>query len=37
LAADLGILEQLLADALDGLAYRLDVGGGFEVSLLGTS
>src|ERR1700730_18871085 len=28
--ADLGVVEQLLADALDGLAHRLDVGGGLE-------
>src|SRR5262245_43975595 len=32
-ATDLGILEQLLADALDGLAHRLDVCGRLEVEV----
>src|SRR3984893_15963378 len=31
--ADLGVVEQLLADALDGLAHRLYVRGGLEVKV----
>src|ERR1700724_3988775 len=31
--ADLGVVEQLLADALDGLAHRLDIRGGLEVKV----
>jgi hypothetical protein len=32
-AADLGVVEQLLADALDGLAHRLDVGRRLQVQV----
>ena len=32
-AHDLGVVEQLLADALDGLAHRFDVRGGLEVKV----